>query len=65
MPFYDFWCNDCKKEFRDVRKTLKEFLDGVECPDCHKKMETLIDSVIPFILNGNGWTKKSGVGREK
>jgi len=62
MPRYDFFCGRCNKEIRDIVLTLKEFMDGYKCPHCGEKMETLIDSIIPFVLKGDGWT--SG-GRSK
>lgn len=57
MPLYDFFCPKCKREYRDIKLTLKEFMDGYKCPICGEKMETLIDSIIPFVLKGDGWTK--------
>lgn len=65
MPFYSFTCPRCNHEVPDIRLTLKEFMDGYRCPECGEKMETVIDSIIPFILRGKGWTAKSGGGRTK
>jgi len=62
MPTYDFSCPKCKRKETDVRLTLKEFMDGHKCPECGEKMDTVIESIIPFVLNGDGWT--SG-GRSK
>ncbi len=45
MPFYDYRCRECKKEFSKIL-TLSEYeKGGIKCPKCgSKKVEQVLSS---------------------
>jgi putative FmdB family regulatory protein len=49
MPIYDFYCNDCKKDFTQlfsVKEYEKNAKDGFRCPQCNKaNVERVITSL--------------------
>lgn len=55
MPSYDYFCQNCDKEF-EVFHSITTKLE--ECPHCQAKdPERLISQGTAFVLQGSGWSR--------
>ena len=54
MPFYDFVCNQCSKEFT-LRRKFDEMNDPAPCPECQSE-ETTRQMSIFYATNTGGTT---------
>ena len=59
MPWYSLKCPKCGAEYDDVKRTIREFCEGVKCEKCGEKLEVVHKTPIPFRLLGSGWTNGS------
>lgn len=65
MPFYDLACPNCGAEYVNVKHTIAEISNGVECESCklklnlQVKLEVIHHSPIFFQLKGE-WPGKVG-----
>lgn len=57
MPFFEFRCRDCNKEYELFRK--QNDIEIVTCPHCHSKNQEQCLSAPNFNLKGDGFYKPS------
>lgn len=58
MPFYDYYCNECDKDY-SLRVCMTESQIPKPCPDCGKEHKKLFKPTTNFILKGDGWAGKN------
>lgn len=59
MPNYDYYCEDCGKQF-SVNLSFSEyekFSGGTKCPNCKGKNVRRVYHTIPVHFMGKGFTK--------
>jgi len=57
MPWYDYKCNHCGYEEKDVRRKITEDVSQMKCPKCQKQMKQIIVNTFrSFELKGK-WFK--------
>lgn len=61
MPFHDYRCVECEKEYEVFYRSQSEREreeEGEVCPQCgSNKKEKLVSTGTGFILKGSGWAK--------
>jgi len=55
MPYYDYKCSECKHKEIDVKQSITDTDNTVECPVCNGIMNRIISGGVSFSLKGGGW----------
>lgn len=60
MPYYEFFCDDCRDVFEERRK-MSESDDPAPCPTCGREARRVI-SLVNAITGSSGQGARSGHG---
>lgn len=61
MPYYEFFCDDCRDVFEERRK-MSESDDPAPCPTCGREARRVISLVNSFTSSGGQKASPAGSG---